>query len=279
MPADTKNRLLVQPEDPNATIWKYMDLPELIYLLQERKLWFSRLDMLGDPFEGSVQQSLLDTVTFPTPPGLADTARPHIEAFSKAAMRRAFYEQRLCNYVSCWSMQDKELMALWRSYRRSDFSVAIRSTYAILRDQLPNIPFGKVFYTNFSHPVDLEMIGKNIFHLSIRKHEALRFENEIRAIYPYLHIQELHPTINVLQPVAVPVEQFDFEKAFPLPDVTKLPKGEPTSVEVNTLVMEIRSNPTCPDWFIPQLKKLCEGLGYKGQVSRSILDPRDWTLI
>src|SRR5271157_280585 len=102
MPADTSHPTLVQPENPNATIWKYIDLPELIYLLQERKLWFSRLDMLGDPFEGSVERSLVEEAPMPVPPDVPEVARAGIEKFQRFALRNAFHTQRLSACISCW---------------------------------------------------------------------------------------------------------------------------------------------------------------------------------
>jgi len=43
-----------QPEDCEIKIWRYMDFTKLVFTLEESGLFFSRLDRLGDPFEGSV---------------------------------------------------------------------------------------------------------------------------------------------------------------------------------------------------------------------------------
>ena len=40
------------PKESNSFLWKYFDLHRFIYLLTEKKLFFTRLDKLEDPFEG-----------------------------------------------------------------------------------------------------------------------------------------------------------------------------------------------------------------------------------
>jgi hypothetical protein len=45
------------PTDPSAPIFRYMDLAKFVSLLDTRALFFSRADLLGDAFEGSVTRS------------------------------------------------------------------------------------------------------------------------------------------------------------------------------------------------------------------------------
>src|SRR5258706_8693532 len=42
------------PIDPKMPVWRYLDLAKLLSLLETRALYFSRGDLLGDPFEGSI---------------------------------------------------------------------------------------------------------------------------------------------------------------------------------------------------------------------------------
>jgi hypothetical protein len=42
---------LSDPPDNIQNIWKYLDLHRFIYLLTERKLFFTRLDKFVDPYE------------------------------------------------------------------------------------------------------------------------------------------------------------------------------------------------------------------------------------
>lgn len=40
--------------DPDTRIWRYVDLTKFLDMLSRRKLYFARLDRLGDPFEGAI---------------------------------------------------------------------------------------------------------------------------------------------------------------------------------------------------------------------------------
>ena len=280
MPADTSNGILVQPENQDAVLWKYMDLPELLYLLQEKKLWFSRLDMLGDPFEGSVEQTILEKVSFfSDDPNIPENLKPVTERLGRQSLKSFLRAQRMSAFVSCWTEEDQELMALWRSYQRSAYSVAIRTTYSLLRDQLPEkVVLGKVFYTDFSQPIDLEMIRTNLLYYAIRKHVGFRFEKEIRAIYYYgQNVAQIMQSIQK----AREADKSAFED-FPFPsesELSKLEKGEQIDIDINTLILEIRSSPICPDWFIPVLNQMCKRYGYTNEVNRSILDARTWRFL
>ena len=43
-----------QPENPDIKVWRYMDFTKLVSLYSRQALYFSRLDHLGDTFEGSL---------------------------------------------------------------------------------------------------------------------------------------------------------------------------------------------------------------------------------
>jgi hypothetical protein len=43
-----------QPPDGEVNVWRYMDLAKLLWSLKKRRLYFCRLDLLGDPLEGSL---------------------------------------------------------------------------------------------------------------------------------------------------------------------------------------------------------------------------------
>jgi hypothetical protein len=43
-----------EPPDGHAQLWRYMDFIKFVSLLDTAELNFSRSDMLGDPFEGSL---------------------------------------------------------------------------------------------------------------------------------------------------------------------------------------------------------------------------------
>jgi hypothetical protein len=48
------NPSFTTPSDGNVKIWRYIDIVKFLSLLEKRALYFSRVDLLGDPFEGSL---------------------------------------------------------------------------------------------------------------------------------------------------------------------------------------------------------------------------------
>src|SRR5260370_21516921 len=87
------------PED--RIIWHYRQFPEFVAILQERALWFSRLDRLRDPLEGrSGRQSRFHE-------GCDDHTRK--------------------GSVSCWTIDYEESELMWHAYSPG-YGVAIRST-------------------------------------------------------------------------------------------------------------------------------------------------------
>jgi hypothetical protein len=48
------------PRDPKATIWRYTDFTKFLSLLDSSALFFSGVDLLGDPFEGLYPSSNLE---------------------------------------------------------------------------------------------------------------------------------------------------------------------------------------------------------------------------
>src|SRR5919112_3013990 len=53
----TEHPVFAPPPDPNVKIWRYMDFTKYVSMLDSGGLYFSRSDLLGDPFEGSSSQA------------------------------------------------------------------------------------------------------------------------------------------------------------------------------------------------------------------------------
>src|SRR5438270_12340311 len=47
------------PPDLASVLWRYVDLPQLLWVLESRALWFSRLDQFEDPYEGAPPRPLI----------------------------------------------------------------------------------------------------------------------------------------------------------------------------------------------------------------------------
>ncbi len=156
-----------QPENLESLVWRYMDFAKFVSLVESRKLFFSRLDLLGDPFEGS-------------------TPKRHVEAFHNMKPDREFLSQdhyhneaiRSSIFVSCWHLSAFESDALWRIYGPEGRTVAICTRYSKLRN-LPNVKVGRVEYIDYDQAVIEQPVAEA---LAMLKRRSFDFEKEVRAI-------------------------------------------------------------------------------------------------
>ena len=183
----------IQPPDTSIKVWRYSDLSKFVALLQDSRIYFSRADVLGDPFEGSItqanhmQREALRLLR--AHPELKDKyanslAYVHTDDDKFEAMLKQFGEsnQRLMRtfFVSCWHMNEHESAAMWSVYGDQS-SICIQSTYAKLDECLPeSINLGKVRYIDYG----IDVIDQtNVFNNIMHKRKSFSHEQEARAVY------------------------------------------------------------------------------------------------
>jgi len=162
---------LPQPEDSESLVWRYMDLPKLIALLGQRALFFSRLDKLGDPYEGSITAPLKERLDLAS----------HETAERFAAFRKQY---RMKTFVNCWRRGQNESEAMWRLYCGMQ-GVVIQTTYAKLKASIkqwnnPSIGIGLVTYRDY---VADDIRSQNFFIPLMSKRVAFNHENEVRIVW------------------------------------------------------------------------------------------------
>jgi hypothetical protein len=162
-----------------VTNWRLIDASKLTWLVENGRLFMPRADRLGDPLEGT------------TPPGElkwwrreaigADTDEKrriieHNRAFL-SHMAKAFRDSL---YVSCWHMNSRENRAMWECYTKCPESVAVRTTFEVLRATLPSyVDMGKVRYIDYASD---RLPTMNMFEYIMHKDSFFAFESEVRAV-------------------------------------------------------------------------------------------------
>lgn len=146
----------------SARVWRYVSLTKLLSMLETATLFFSRVDLLGDPWEGSVSsntikaeqthnQGIADLLvnTARVPPDNADQFRWQVSAERLAMFRR---NMRAVSYASCWHVGAGESAAMWSQSGRTDAGLAIQSTVGRLLDSITDqerVFAGAVTYTDY----------------------------------------------------------------------------------------------------------------------------------
>ena len=106
-----------EPSDKAARLWRYMDLPQFLTILDRQELFFPSIATLaaGDPYEG---EPVLTKVEAAKKKGADEVRRLRLEV-------EVF---KHLNFFNCWHMKDSESDAMWKIYSRGAVGVAIQST-------------------------------------------------------------------------------------------------------------------------------------------------------
>jgi hypothetical protein len=168
-----------ESNSPAATMkmWRYMSMSRFLWVLQRKKLWLSRADLLGDPWEISLAGDQLQYVIDRHPP----TPHPLSAAPRETAMervRRIIPIWRQMTYVNCWCAFEHESHALWRVYCGATEGVALETNYSKLVSSL---------YSQTLRQVSYEKPGSNkqtptLDELVTKKRPMFEYEHEFRIV-------------------------------------------------------------------------------------------------
>ncbi len=163
-----------QPGNTAVRVWRYLDLAKFIWLLENKKLYLSRLDLLNDPHEGTTPRLfalLRDQQLREFGGEQLVTQIPNINQQSRKSL-----------YINCWHLGNTESEAMWRLYCPNNGGVAIQTTYERLVASVESDPFcyiGSVTY------IDYESQGfplNNFFYPVMHKRISFAHEQEVRLV-------------------------------------------------------------------------------------------------
>lgn len=201
--------------------WRYMSFPKFVSFLLDG-LYFSRVDCLGDSWEGALPSGTA---------GLFETTAKEAVARGNAAQlpflrqmwSKIYVDARLRMFANCWQLAPADSWWMWKIYCESDYGVALRSTYDLLDRQVPlkyeyrNILIGLMQYGDYDsggYVTD----PANTFAAVMSKRDAFQDEREVRLVCDSVS-----------------------------PEKTRT--GFFISVDPNQLLNSIVVSPLSPDWF------------------------------
>jgi hypothetical protein len=261
---ERKNPFYEYPADLNHPIWRYMDLPKFVSLLENSSLFFPRADKLGDHFEGSfsdlnqgdIERQRLHYISHlkGLPSGVTES---ELNAFETQLMGQ--YEsiatlrkwERKWTYISCWHANRHESAAMWRLYSKSDDVIAVQSTFQRLLDCLRphrKPPHGepKLGMAHYFDP-ETERVRTNV-HLShfFHKFKSFEHEKELRAVMQDLPTKPIEAGKRASLGIVTaspgqPSFQYDFDKE-PL-------EGVSLRIDLPLLIERIYVSPYAARWF------------------------------
>lgn len=205
--------MVKNPITDDTTIWRYMNLAELISILQKDTLWFCRIASFDDPFEGQIPEGTTK---------IADQSDP-------AATRRAIYLLRKLVYANCWHISEGQSDAMWKLYTDDQHGLAIESTVGELKNALDSsreISINSVDYIEWS---EAKVMPTDPVRLGFLKREAFSHEKELRCVFQ----KELEDS-DVIHPDAYELES---------------PEGEYISIDCEILINRVHISPFSPGWL------------------------------
>lgn len=227
----------------NTTIWRYLNLTKFLAMLEMDTLHFTRTDLLGDAFEGSITRQ--DSIRWEA----IKEIRP-----VTAQGRSTFKVIRGWTYASCWTAFEAESAAMWGLYLGTGGGVAIRSSVGrlirSLRDHPDPILVGRVHY------IDYETGGipdGNALNPHFYKRKSFAHEREIRAL---------------LWPQSILLRDVDTTHAIP----DEMPNGVDVAADLDALVDAVFVNPAAPPWFGDLVGRIVARYGRAWTVHQSDLD-------
>jgi hypothetical protein len=233
------------PTDINVKIWRYMDLSKYLSLLDSSALFFSRADLLGDPYEGATSHA--NRIIRPSVYG-ADVDHSMFEGMSSIQQWI-----RQWTFINCWHMNEIESYAMWRIYARTSDAVAIQSTFARLQRVLSDRAFiGVVKYIDY----DTEWMpeGNTLFPF-VHKRKSFEHERELRAV-----MQEL------------PSKTDPDGKTGSVFGIPNGEVGRGVSMQLPDLIERVYIAPTSQAWFREIVRSVTAKFKLDAPVEQSALD-------
>lgn len=162
----------------DAYVWRYLNFTQLLSILEQNQIWFTRVDQFEDPYEGTIpKQNVLAEVEDIKGEFCIDSdVAKRIHRLSTGNLNLSVTSA----YVNCWNVNENQSAALWEQYVNSPEGVAIRTTENRLsnaiKDDDRELTYGNVEYIDYDEDTIAEGDLPAIYH----KRKSFKHENEYR---------------------------------------------------------------------------------------------------
>lgn len=191
-----------KPTSGDCLLWRYMDFPKFVSMLEKRALYFCNLEVLSrtDPFEGCLPINYFEHRKWAT---LSDVPLDERQRFThsgslspdqelqviKSAREhyaRVVWHNRKSIYVNCWHMNIYESPAMWAIYAVKGNGIAVKSTLRALESAIffdgRALYAGQISYTDYETDPEGRS-PSNLFVNAMRKRQSFNFETELRLVF------------------------------------------------------------------------------------------------
>lgn len=255
--------------DPTTPLWRFMDFTKFVSLLDRQTLFFSRADLLGDPFEGSYTE-----VNVHMRPKWSKAMGAEEDFLSGLSDSHALMPRT--TFVSCWHASAYESAAMWSLYARTGDGIAVRTSLHGLSESLveasQNVFIGAVTYLD--HTTEAVPEG-NTLRPFMHKRRSYEHEREVRAVIQeasYFKAIRARQTdeLRRLELGGMGLDPDDqgvnLDAVLPLP-----PPGLHVPVRLDLLIEQVILSPTAATWFHELVGNVLAKYGGQQPVTQSDL--------
>ena len=219
MPFANHENLITPPDE--TVIWRYMDLPKLLSLLEQRALYFALVKEFPDAWEGMLPPFMLDAIAGRSAFGAGGVNM--YRAFSSIVS------------VNCWYQGISESVAMWSLYTREPYGTAVRSSVGrfkkAVRETRQQVLMGGVRYdAHDATIVNWHGDAWNALGPLMCKRRCYEHEHELRAV----------ALLTLPMPSGL---QEGEEQRFALPK-----HGQLVRIDLTELIEEVVLGPHFPEW-------------------------------
>ncbi len=229
-------------------LWRYMDFTKFVDMLEKESLFFSRLDLLADKFEGALPQGDVFPEKLLASAPEADGKR--LAEWLNSTTRSTAKNIRRAVFVNCWHRNKHESAAMWGLYLKSDEGIAIKSSFSRLKKgmqaALEDIYVSKIKYIDY-------------------KNSMIR---NVDAVYPALHKRLSFSHEREVRAFLVDPTEFQYINE---PDHVNPKRGINITADLHSLIGDVYVSPVSADWFRDLVNSVLHRYGVKREAKRSSL--------
>lgn len=240
-------------EDLHLLVWRYMPFSKFISLLTYGALWFPKLNILQDKYEGTMPP-LVKEMMDQKHNSMKEGFHPSLHRQFDEMASRNVEDSRELIVANSWFLSESESQAMWEEYGDGRDSVAIKSTIGRLTKNiaLPNDAhishIGRVKYVDFNnHEMSQYEANQGIERAFLKDEDNFQHEEELRIATMNFK------TINCIRPDGERYTQQQVEgkgmNNFDCP-------GLYIMINFPELVSSIVVHPESESWLLPTIKRV-----------------------
>jgi hypothetical protein len=248
----------IEPANPDAPIWRFMNLWKFKDLFATSELFFNRADLFPqDEQEGIPPEEYIIRVRGLNPLDVKERFELNNDLATLAQFRESMY-------VNCWYLFDEERAYTWETY--GDDGVAVVSTYAKLKAALDALPDDDDAHLGLVRYGTKHLTRYNTMMFITTKREAFANDREVRAM---LWIRDNYAGINR----HYDINNFPHPRPLSTPHPARVKDFHRRKVDLSALITEVVVNPKAMPSLLDEVRPVVRNAGHAIPVNESSLAP------